>query len=61
MTEAEHATVRRKYGELDYHSSIAPLIYFMTRTRNNICHATTKLLKFCNDPGEALIWVMGYI
>jgi hypothetical protein len=29
------------------------------------CYATTKLAKFCIDPGEvhfeALLWVMGYI
>ena len=37
----------------------------MTGTRYDICFATTKLAKFCNDPGkthfEALIWLLGYL
>jgi hypothetical protein len=37
----------------------------MTGTRYDICFATTKLAKFCNNPGKvhykALIWLLGYL
>ena len=40
-------------------------IYLMTGTRYDICFATTKLAKFCNNPGkvhyQALIWLLGYL
>jgi hypothetical protein len=37
----------------------------MSGTRYDICFATTKLAKFCNNPGkvhyQALIWLLGYL
>jgi hypothetical protein len=37
----------------------------MTATRYDICFATTKLAKFCNNPGkvhfQAMLWLLGYL
>jgi len=57
--EEEKALVQKQFGSTDYRAAIGSLIYLMTGTRYDICFATTKLAKFCNDPGkthfEALI------
>ena len=57
--------VQKEFGEIDYRSAVGSLIYLMTGTRYDICFATTKLAKFCNNPGkvhyQALIWLLGYL
>ena len=59
------ALVQKEYGDIDYRSAVGSLIYLMTGTRYDICFATTKLAKFCNEPGkvhyQALIWLLGYL
>jgi len=63
--EEEISIVQKEYGEIDYRSAVGSLIYLMTGTRYDICFATTKLAKFCNNPGKvhykALIWLLGYL
>ena len=59
------ALVQNEFGDIDYRSVVGSLIYLMTGTRYDICFATTKLAKFCNNPGKihlkALLWLLGYI
>jgi len=63
--EEEKAIIQKEYGEIDYRSAVGSLIYLMTGTRYDICFATTKLAKFCNNPGKvhykALTWLLGYL
>jgi hypothetical protein len=59
------AIIQKDFGDIDYRSAVGSLIYLMTGTRYDICFATTKLAKFCNNPGkvhyQALLWLLGYL
>jgi hypothetical protein len=63
--EEARAMVQQEFGDIDYRAAVGSLIYLMTGSRYDICLATTKLAKYCNDPGkahfQALIWLLGYL